>query len=295
VQSVTRGIRMALDSRQVDVQFFYMDSMNHPDKEWMARKGDEAITVIGQWSPDVVITSDDNAQEYVGKKIAKEGQIPVVFCGVNMDPRQYGYPSAMVTGVIERPHFTETVSFLKQLLGKEKPVRLLIMLDSNEHTNYISETIKQQIDPQAVEVVEWSAPGTFEAWKDKVHDAQTQADAIAVYLCYPIPGDSNNQQMLTTREMIAWTTQNSRIPIVGFLPSIAKSDCLCGVLESGLEQGKIAGQMAQKILNGVKPSSLEIQTSSAGQPMLNLDTARKLGIKVSDDVLGRADILLGKK
>jgi len=42
-------------------------------------KGKEALQVIGQWVPDVVITVDDNAQEYVGKMLAQEGNVPVVF------------------------------------------------------------------------------------------------------------------------------------------------------------------------------------------------------------------------
>jgi ABC-type uncharacterized transport system substrate-binding protein len=293
VQSITRGIRMELDSQEADVQFIYMDTMNHPDKETMIQKGDEALAVIGQWLPDVVITCDDNAQEYVGKKLAKEGKIPVVFCGVNMNPSQYGYPAANVTGVLERPHFSETVSLLKKLLGKNESPRLLVMLDCNENTNYIFDSMKQQVTPQESELLERSAPRTFEEWKETVQNAQSKVDAIAVYLCYPVPQEPNGVHVLTSLEVLAWTTQNSRIPIVGFLPSVAKTDCLCGVLESGLEQGKIAGQMARKILQGAKPASLEIQTSQTGQPLLNLDMARKLGIDVSDEIIGQVDILVG--
>lgn len=293
VQSVSRGIRMVLDFRNVEVQLFYMDTMNHPDPEWMARKGDEALTVIGQWNPDVVITADDNAQEYVGKKLVREGQVPVVFCGVNMDPGRYGYPAKTVTGVLERPHFSETVSLLEQLLGKKEPLRLLVLLDCNANTGYIFDSMKAQINPRSVESLEWSAPGTFEEWKETIQKAQSQVDAIAVYLCYPVLRDSSSQLTMSSLEVLAWTNQNSRIPIAGFLPSAAKSDCLCGVLESGLEQGKMAGQMAGKILNGVEPAKLEMQTVLAGQPMMNLKTAQKLGIHVSDDVISRIDILNG--
>jgi ABC-type uncharacterized transport system substrate-binding protein len=267
--------------------------MNHPDKEWMVRKGDEAISIIGQWGPDVVITSDDNAQEYVGKKLAQEGRIPIVFCGVNMDPSQYGYPTAMVTGVLERMYFAETVSLLKQVLEKKEPLRLLVMLDCNENTKAMFDIMKGQVDSKAVESLEWSAPGTFGEWKETIQKAQSQVDAIAVYLCFPLPGDPNSQLKMATKDVVAWTSQHSRIPIVGFLPSAANNGCLCGVLESGLEQGKTAGQMALKILQGAEPGSLKIQTSLAGQPMLNLNMAQKLGIQISDDVISQIDILVG--
>jgi ABC-type uncharacterized transport system substrate-binding protein len=292
VQSITRGLRVALDSKNVDLQFFYMDTKRNPSKDWMVQKGNEAKMVIGQWNPDVIITVDDNAQEYVGKILAQEGKIPVVFCGVNASPQQYGYPASNVTGVLELPHFKESISFLKKVLGKDRPLRLVVMSDSSVTTDYAFDAMKAQIDFE-VDVLDWCKPVTFDEWKRIVQDYQSKADAIAVYVYHTVLPSPDSKQSINPQEIISWTIHNSDIPILGFFPFSAEDGSVCGVLESGLEQGKMAGQMALKILQGAKPANLEIQTSLTGQPMLNLDMARKLGIQVSDDVISQVDILIG--
>jgi ABC-type uncharacterized transport system substrate-binding protein len=293
VQSITRGVRIVLDSQNVDLQFFYMDTKRNPNKEWMVQKGNEAKIIIGQWNPDVIITVDDNAQEYVGKILAQEGKIPVVFCGVNTNPQRYGYPASNVTGVLELPHFKESISFLKKVLEKDRPLRLVVMSDCSATTDYAFDAMKAQVDSE-VEVLDWSKPVTVEEWKQKVQDSQSKSDAIAIYLYHTILQSPDSKQSIDPKEIISWTIQNSNIPILGFFPFSAEDGSLCGVLESGLEQGKMAGQMALKILHGAKPASLEIQTSLTGQPMLNLDMAGKLGIHVSDDVISQVDILVGR-
>jgi ABC-type uncharacterized transport system substrate-binding protein len=292
VRSITRGIRMVLDCQETDLQFLYMDTKRNPNPEWMVQKGKEAIQVIGQWNPDLVITVDDNAQEYVGKILAQKGDVPVVFCGVNTNPQRYGYPSPTVTGVLEMPHFKESVSFLKKILGNKSPLRLAVMSGHSKTTEYAFEAMKTQVESD-VEVINWYAPVTWQEWKQTVLDSQSRADAIAVYAYHVVLPDPNSKQSMDPKEVIAWTIENSHIPIVGFKPFASEDGSLCGVLESGLEQGKMAGQLALKILHGAQPSSLEIETGLSGQPMLNLDAARSLGIDVPSDVISQADILVG--
>ena len=63
--------------------------------------GKEALTLVKEWRPDAVITSDDNAQEYFATKL-RNTSTPVIFCGVNADPSKYGFPARNVSGIIER-------------------------------------------------------------------------------------------------------------------------------------------------------------------------------------------------
>jgi ABC-type uncharacterized transport system substrate-binding protein len=152
--------------------------------------------------------------------------------------------------------------------------------------------MKAQVDSD-VELLDWCKPVTFDEWKRIVQDYQTKADAIAIYMYHTILPSPDSKQSIDPKEIISWTVQNSSIPVLGFMPFSSEDGSLCGVLESGLEQGKLAGQMALKILHGTKPASLEIQTSLTGQPMLNLHMARKLGIRASDEVISQVDILVG--
>jgi ABC-type uncharacterized transport system substrate-binding protein len=61
---------------------------------------------------------------------------------------------------------------------------------------------------------------------------------------------------------------------------------LCVVSVSGFEQGLKAGEMARKILvDKVKPSSLPMEPTVKGQPIVSLRRARDLGIQIPSDVL----------
>jgi hypothetical protein len=85
VESVIRGISLAFVSRKVDSKLIMMDTMDYSDDKRMANKGGEAVAVIGQRVADLVTISHDNARECVGIKAAQKGQMPVVFCGVNLN------------------------------------------------------------------------------------------------------------------------------------------------------------------------------------------------------------------
>lgn len=85
VQSVTRCICLDLASRYEEFHFFYVNKINHSDEKRLADKGDEAIMVMGQWIPDVVIISDDYVREYIDNKTAQEGQLPGVFLRSNLE------------------------------------------------------------------------------------------------------------------------------------------------------------------------------------------------------------------
>lgn len=97
---VERGLRSVLgghcEIKQVD-----MDTKRNKDNEYKVAKSLEIKALVESWSPDVVITSDDNAAKFLIKPYFKDAATPFVFCGVNWTADEYGFPYDNVTGMVE--------------------------------------------------------------------------------------------------------------------------------------------------------------------------------------------------
>jgi len=293
VQAVTRGIRMEVNTYEADLQCFYLDTKRHPTEAWANQKAQEALDVIGQWHPDVIIAVDDNAMKYVGIPLVQAGQIPVVFCGINTDPAHYGYPAANLTGVTERPHFKESVALFRKITSKQDHLRLVVLSDNSETSRYTLDYMRTQVEP-GVEVADWIMPQTRQQWQKAVLDSQ-QADAIAIYLYHTVLESSDSGTVCEPRDLMKWTVEHSHIPIIGFLNFAVDDGSLCGVLESGVEQGGLAGQFANRILSGDVPGSMDIVLGRKGQSMLNLNTAKTLQLNISPDIMNTLDVIVGRE
>src|SRR3989304_243143 len=105
-----RGFKEALKDLKVEYKVYEMDTKRKSTEEWKQQAGKEAKKLVEDWKPDLVFTSDDNAQKYFAKDYVN-ASIPFVFSAVNSDPSVYGYVgSSNMTGVLEHEHFVETVN-----------------------------------------------------------------------------------------------------------------------------------------------------------------------------------------
>ena len=93
-------------SPYADLTFFYMNTKVALENG--SEKAVEAFSLYQQLQPDGVIAVDDNAQSlFVVPYLKNRVSTPVIFCGVNADPKAYGYPAENVSGILERYHFEE--------------------------------------------------------------------------------------------------------------------------------------------------------------------------------------------
>lgn len=292
VAAITRGLQIAILPTEAQVEYYYMDTKRRPDEMWMRQSGANVMELIEQWQPDVVITVDDNAQDYVGRYLAGREHPSVVFCGVNAASEVYGYPAGNVTGVLERLHFNESLAFFKML---QPEARRIVLLSDDSSTSRLTIDYIKTLPADELEVVDYVMPSTFDEWKQAVDVYGRQVDAIAVYTYHTVRTDLTSKQSLEPREVMDWTVQNSPVPIIGFLVFAVDDGSLCGVLESGVEQGRLAGQLAVEILNGKCPADLPIITGVRGQTMINMKMATLLGLKPDPKILEHVDVIVGKE
>ncbi len=285
VVEMTEGIEEALRNSGADIEYVHMDTKRRTSPEWKQRAGQIALEKALAMQPDVVITMDDNAQEYFAKDYAQRPDAaPVVFSGVNADPAKYGFPRPNVTGVIERPNAVESIELLQKI--RPEVQRILMLADKSPTTDGFFEYAKTLSLP--AEVLAYEQPLTFDEWKATIKKYENQVDALGIYVIRTIRRSADSEECVPEEELIAWINDHVALPTVGFFDTAAKSGILCGVAVSMKEQGYAAGRIAQGILAGRAPESFEVTPTRRGRIMLNLKTAQTQRIRVDYDVIQRA-------
>lgn len=278
VDEVSRGVNDSLKDSGVTLEVFYMDAKRHPDEAWVVEAGAKAVQKVDEWKPDVVIASDDAAQEHFGKKYVGK-QLPIVFCGVNADGSKYGYPAANITGILERPQFLATLEYFRQF----KPVHRIAVLSCNDVTSVsVAGYIKQQ--QTDVEIVEYKLTNDLEEWKRAIERFNTTLDAVLVYTYHTLRAEGQTSSM-EPKAVMAWTSENCKIPIIGVLQFAIEDGALAGVIESPFEHGEKAARYALEILRGAPISSLPVTVAERGQKMVNRRQSARFGIRLTPELL----------
>jgi len=282
---ITKGVKEGLKDTGVVLEVFYMDTKRNTSEDWKTQAGERAMEKTNSFKPDVVIAADDNAQEYYVSKYLKGKPAPqVVFCGVNAEASKYGYPAANVTGILERPPFVPALELLSRLYKNVKTVRL-ITDDSTTSTAMVS-YIRTLVLP--IEIASFDQPKTFSQWKGLIKAYRTTADAVFV-MAYHTVKDDKTGKVVNPEEVIEWTVSNIKKPTVGVYDFAVNDGVLAGVVESENQQGRMAAEVAKKIiLDGMKSGDFPIEKARGGTLMINLNTASVLGLKVPEDLMESA-------
>lgn len=289
VVEMTKGIEEALEGVACQLRFVHMDTKRNTSEEWKRAAGQQARQALADYRPQVVITMDDNAQQYFAKDYAGAPGPPwFVFSGVNADPGLYGFPAVNVTGVLERPNVLESIELLLKIRPEVKNV--LILADRSETTDPLIAYCKTLKLP--VTVVAYEQLLTVESWKAVLEQYRARIDAIGLYVIRSIARSAADPAKVPEQELVQIINEQYRLPTVGFYDSAAESGVLCGVSVSMREQGRAAGQIARELLEGKKPGDFILRPTDHGRIQLNLRTAEHLGIQIPYTMIKRADVVI---
>jgi len=289
VVEMTRGITEALAGADCEIRFFHMDTKRQTSTQWKRDAGARARQLVDEYQPQVVITMDDNAQEYFARDYARATPPPsFVFAGVNADPQQYGFPTAHITGVLERPNVSESLRLLQKIKPEVKTV--LMLADKSETTDAFVSYCQTLTLPVAVKAYE--QPLTFDALLATLARYHSQVDAIGLYVVRAIARSATDPTKVPEREILAAINDRFPLPTVGFFDTAAEAGALCGISVSMREQGFAAGKIARALLDGGKPSDFAVKPTDKGRIQLNLRTAAQLGIRLPYTLIQRAEVVI---
>ena len=91
------------------------------------------------------------------------------------------------------------------------------------------------------------------------------------------------------RTQIAQLAVKHRLLCVAWTPEFADSGCLMTYGANVVELHRRAAMFVDKILKGASPEGLPVEQSTVFELVLNLRTAKALGLRIPSTVLARAD------
>lgn len=256
---------------------FYMDTKRLP-KSLHKLQADKAMALYEETRPDIVVLTDDNALKHLGKSIASRGT-PVVYLGVNENPRRYFDVDLPITGVLERPLFKRSIVFIKDLF-RGKLHKCLIMFDdsttsratcsnvfkNNMHMTFADTTVELRLIP------------TFMQWKHFVSESSNDGyDAIIVGLYHTLV-DAEDRHV-PEKEVLAWTSANSPVPVFAYWDfSIGKGKAVGGMVQAGEPQGVEAARLIKRILAGESAEAIHPVTAESGRFVFSRSEMERWGI-----------------
>jgi len=293
-QNINEGIREGLRGLGATFQYFYMDAKRRPDPQALRQAAQDILWAIKAQAPQVVIAVDDAAQIYLVEPFLKDLASPqVIFCGVNAPISLYGFPASNVSGVRERWHFREGFSLLSKISPSLRSVA--VISDDSESSGYVLDNLaedQKKAGAFALKLAGVEKVHTFQAWQSKIQAYQRQADALAIGIFHSLV-DTATGQVVPPEKVIAWTNSVNKRPTLGFSDYAQGQGIMCGVLESGHEQGYLAGTMAREVIaKGMAAGSLPVRLNQRGIVFLNLKAAERFGLSIPYELIEAAEVVV---
>jgi len=270
-------------SREYELEYHYMDTKRIPADEF-AQAGTAALAKIDEYMPDIVVTADDNAQEYVTKALLDREGISVVFLGVNNEADEkygivnnYDVPGHNVTGCLERERFVGTFDILKDIYPDVTTVAFVY--DDGTTAPPIIERCKAEAARLGLEVVMDKSVGSPSEWQAAILEANEAADFI--YLSQYHSLEDETGASVDSDAVMSWTFENATIPLTSVWNWSVEGGALCAEAISGINQGEVAANLIMKIINGVDVAKIPVEINVDGERMLNTSTATKLGVEIA--------------
>ena len=214
-------------------------------------------------------------------------QIPIVF-SMTTDPVGLGLvtslsrPEANVTGLstLGRELAPKRVELLRELVPNLRRIGLLYDRSREPAVKVTGEAARRTAESFSISVIEQDVhsreqiAAAFGALRDK------RADAVIVF---------EGALALTNRDIMIEQAATTRIPALYTYPEYPEDGGLMSYSASIIEQYRQAAVIVAKLFRGARPSDIPVEQPTKFELVINLKTARALGIKIPQSVLVRAD------
>jgi putative ABC transport system substrate-binding protein len=235
--------------------------------------------------PDVILAIGGDVSP-VAKQVVDE-KIPLVFVS-SADPEQLGLvkslrrPGGNATGVtlLQDVLASKRLELLKEAAPKISKVAFLWNPDHPDNEQRAAQLAAQTLGLQ-LHLVEVRRTEDF----DSAFRAANERGADSLYVV------TSRQTLVNIKRIVQFATTN-RIPLAGGFGDWAKEGGLLSYGPDAIAMSARAANYIDKILKGANPADLPVEQPAKFQLIINLTTAKALGLAIPYSLLSRADELI---
>jgi putative ABC transport system substrate-binding protein len=231
---------------------------------------------------DVIVTATDLATRAAKGATTR---IPILMVAINYDPIALGYidslarPGANVTGLFFQhlELLAKRFGLFKEMLPSVKRVTVFSDLHTADQLKQVEATNRSvglEIQPLYLENPPYDFQNAFRV------AARSRAEAILVLESAPI---------FHGRAQIAQLATENQLPTSFAFREYVEAGGLVSYGVNFLTMYRRAAEYADQILRGAKPADLPVEQSAKFELVINLKTAKALGITIPPMLLARAD------
>jgi len=219
---------------------------------------------------------------------AATGSIPVVFV-VGVDPIKTGLvaslarPGGNLTGISNLSVASKRLELLHELLPATTSVGYLVNPTNRAFAESEASDMKVAAEKFGVKLLTADATDT------------SGFDNAFAAIMVDRPGGiviSGESLFLGNSTRLVALAAQYRVPTVYPIREATAAGGLVSYSADPVDAGRQAGLYAGRILKGEKPDNLPVQQTTKTELVLNLKTAKSLGLEVPLPIIGRADALL---
>jgi ABC-type uncharacterized transport system substrate-binding protein len=259
-----------------NISYHYLNAKKITNSSQLKSKGVEIANLIALSQPDIVIAADDAASEYVVNPYLRNGRTPIVYVGVNWDPRPFGYPMNNATGMTEVWPIQQALNTTKTVVSSLKNISLISSNNPLELRD--EEAIKKVTNKNNITLTSYFV-NTFDEWKKAIEAAQ-DSDAIKLGTIQGIK-DWNKAEAVEWikkhNQRFTFSNQDFMLPYSMY--SISKSP---------EEFGHWAAELSKAIFNGDQPWQIPIIPNRVFIPRYNPELLSLTQYKLPDSVIRQA-------
>jgi putative ABC transport system substrate-binding protein len=237
-----------------------------------AGRAGEIVAQIEGAGCSVVVAMGSNALKFLRLRMTSK---PIVFA-MTLSPTSEGISGLNITGVFLEPSPSMSLAAIRKVFPSARRIAALYSRSSQGYMD----AARREAQAQGIGLIAMPAPTTGDAIR-AVAVAMTQADVI-----WMIPDIVTSAQAVFEAMLDASLRNN--VPIFALAGKHVSAGALAALSTDYGGNGRQAGALAQRIAAGSQASAIAPEYSTDAGIVLNLRTARRMGISVPDSVISQA-------